>query len=61
MYAKFIKRNLNLITSINDMQLFLDSTRSNINFEFSVAGIHEVWREISLFEHKSQARNFGQL
>ena len=43
------------------MQLFLDSTRSNINFELSVAGIHEVWRETSLFEHKFQARNSGQL
>ena len=45
----------------NDMQLFLDFTQSNSNFEPSVAGIHEVLREMWLFEHNFQARNFSQL
>ena len=41
------------------MQPFLDFTQSSLNFELSVAGIHEVLRKIWLFEHNSQARNFG--
>ena len=45
MYTKLIKRNLKLITSINNMQLFLDSKQSNLDFEFSFAGIHKVFKE----------------
>ena len=47
--------------SINNMQLFLGSTQSNLNSELSFAGISEVLREIWLSEHKFQGRNFGQL
>ena len=61
MYGKLIKRNLRLITSINNMELYADSTLSNLKFDPSFAGIHQVLREIWLFEHKFQARNFGQL
>ena len=61
MDTKLIKSNLKLITLINNMQLFLDSAQSNSNFEPPVAGIHEVLREICLFEHNFQARKFGQL
>ena len=43
------------------MQLFLDSTQFNLNFEPSFVGIHQVLREMWLFEHEFQARNFGQL
>ena len=50
-----------MITLINNMKLFLDSTQSNLNFEPLFAAIHEVSRKIWLFEHKFQARNFGQL
>ena len=51
MYIKSIKRNLKLITSINNISLFLDSTQSNFNSEASFAAIREVLREIRLFEH----------
>ena len=47
--------------SINNMLLFLDSTQSNLNSKLSFVGIHQVLREIWLFEHKFQARNFWQL
>ena len=40
---------------------FLDSTKSNLNFEPLFAAIHEVLREIRPFEHEFQARNFGLL
>ena len=62
MSTKLIKLNLKLtIRSINNMLLFIDSTKSNLNFEPLFAAIHEVLREILLFEHEFQARNFGQL
>ena len=41
------------------MQLFLDSTQSKLNFKPSFVGIHEVLRELWLFKHKFQARNFA--
>ena len=40
------------------LELFLDSTQSNLHFKPSFAAIHEVLRDIWLFEHKFQARNF---
>ena len=43
------------------MQLFLAFTQFILNFESSFAGIREVLRVIWLFEHKFQARKFGQL
>ena len=52
MHSKLIERTLKLIKLINDMILFLDSKQSNLNFEPSFAAIHEVLREIWLFEHK---------
>ena len=58
---KVYKCNLKFITLINNMQLYLDFTKSNLNFEPSFLGIHQVLREIWLFEHKLQGRNFGQL
>ena len=61
LYTKLIKHNLKLITSINKMQLVLDSTQSDLNFEPSFSLIHQVLREIWHFEHTFQARNFGQL
>ena len=54
MYTKLIKRNLKLITLINNTWLFLDSTQSNLNVEPSVARIHEVLKEKWLFEHNFQ-------
>ena len=39
----------------------LSSTQSNLNFEPSVVGIHQVLREILLFEQEFRAGNFGQL
>ena len=39
----------------------LDSTQSSLNFEPSFVEIHQVFREIWLFEHEFQVRNFGQL
>ena len=50
-----------MMTSINNMRLLLDFTQPNLNFEPLFAAIHEVLREIWLFEHKFHARNFGQL
>ena len=61
MYTKLIKRNLKLVTLINNMWLFLDSIQSNLNFEHSFVVIRQVLREICLFEHKFQARKCGQL
>ena len=40
---------------------FLDSTKSNVNFEPLFAPIHKVLREIWPSEHEFQARNFGLL
>ena len=60
-YTKMIKCNWELITSIKNLYLFSDSNQSNVNFEPSFTGILEVLREIWHFEHKFQARNFGQL
>ena len=60
-YTKLIKRKLKLITSINNMQLLINSAQFNLNFEPWFAGIHQVLREIWLSEHEFQARNFGQL
>ena len=34
------------------MQLVLGSAQSNLNFELSLVGIHQVLREIWLFEHQ---------
>ena len=42
------------------MELFLDSTEPNSHFEPLFAEVIEVLREIWPFEHKFQARNFGQ-
>ena len=39
-YTKLIKPNLKLITLINHMYLFLDSTQSNLIFEPSFVGTH---------------------
>ena len=61
MYAKLFKLNLKLITLITNMLLFLNSIQSDLNFEPSFVGIHQVLKEIWLFEHEFQARNFGQL
>ena len=60
-YAKLIKCNLKLIMLINNMLLFSNFTQSNLNFEPSFAGIHQVLREMWLFEPEFQARSFGQL
>ena len=49
---------MKLIMSINNMQLFLDYTQSILNFEPSIAGIHEVLREIKLCEHKISSYKF---
>ena len=43
------------------MQLLLDSTQSNLNFEPSFVAILQVLREKWLFEHEFQARNFDQI
>ena len=45
MDTKLIKRNLKLIMSINNMQLFLHFTQPNLTFEPSFSEIHEVLRE----------------
>ena len=60
-YTKLIKQNLKLITSINNMWLFLNFTQCSLNFEPSFVRIHQVLKDIWLFEHKFQARNFDQL
>ena len=52
MYTNFISHNLKLMTMIDNIQQYLDSIQSNVNFEPSFAAIHEVLREIWLFEHK---------
>ena len=56
-----MKRNLKLIFSANNALLFLYSTQSNLNFQASFVGIRHVLREMLVFEHEFQARNFGQL
>ena len=43
------------------MQPILYATQCNLNFEASFAGIHEILREMWLFERRFQAKNFGQL
>ena len=43
------------------MQLLLDSKQSNLNFEPLFVGIHQVLRDIWLFEPEFQARTFSQL
>ena len=58
---KLMKRNLKLITSINSMQIFLVFKQSNLSFELSFVEIHQVLREIWLFEHEFQASKFGEL
>ena len=40
---------------------FLDSTKSNLNFQPLFAAIHEVLRAIWPFEQEFQARIFGLL
>ena len=50
-YTKLIKRNLKLITPINNMYLFLAS----------FVGIYLVLREIWPSEHEIYTKNFGQL
>ena len=40
---------------------FFYSKRSNLNFEHSFIGIHQVLIEIWLSEHKILTRNFDQL
>ena len=52
MYSKLVKHNLKLTTLISNISLFLDCTQSNLNFEPSFAGIHEILKVIWLFEHK---------
>ena len=47
MYTKLIKHN----STINTVQ-FLNSIQSNLNVEPSFVGIHQVLREIWLFEHE---------
>ena len=34
------------------MELFLDSTQSNLDFDSSFVGVHQVLREIWLFERE---------
>ena len=51
-YTKLIKLNLKLICLTNNMQLVLDSTQSNLNFESSFVRIHQVLVEIWLFKHE---------
>ena len=53
-YTKLINRNLKLIPSINNMLQFFNFTQSNLNFEPSFVGIHQVLREIRLFEPEFQ-------
>ena len=42
-YTKLIKRKLKLKTFIINLELFLNSTESNLNFELSFVGIPEVF------------------
>ena len=49
-----MKSIINILLSLNAMQ-------SDLNFEPSFVGIHQVLKEIWLFEHEFQAINFGQL
>ena len=43
------------------MQLMLDFAQSNLNLVASFVEIYQVLREIWLFEHEFQTRNFWQL
>ena len=43
------------------MQLLLDFTQSNSNFEPSFVGIHQVVKKMWFFKHEFQIINFGQL
>ena len=52
---------MKLTALINDIKLCLASKQSNLNFDPSFVGIHQVLREIWLFEHEFQATNCGQL
>ena len=61
-YTKLMKCiNLKLITLINKIQLFFDSIQFSLKFEPSFVGIHKILREIWLFGHEFQTRNFGHL
>ena len=59
--TKLIKRNLKLIIVIIICNWFQIPHNLSQNFKPLFVGIHQVLREIWLFEHKFQARNFGQL
>ena len=61
MFTKLIKRNLKFMKSIINILVFLNAIQSDLNFEPSFVGIHQVLKEIWLFEHEFQAINFGQL
>ena len=52
---------MKLMTSINNMYLLFNFTQSDLNFEPSFVEIHQVLREIWLFGHDFQTRNFSQL
>ena len=54
-HTKLSKSNLKLIMLINNILLFLDFTQRNLNFESSFVGIHQILREIWLFEHEFQS------
>ena len=43
--------------SIINMLLFLNSVKSDLNFEPSLVGMDQVLREIRLFEHEFQKRD----
>ena len=58
---KLIKHNLEFIALIKSIKLFLDSKRSNLNFEHSFVEIYKVLREMWLFEHEFQTRIFCKL
>ena len=50
-YTKFIKRNVKLITSINDILIIFDCKESNLTFEPSFVEIHQLLRNKWIFEH----------
>ena len=47
-----IMHNLKLITLINDMYPLINCTQFNLHFEPALVEIHQVLREIWLFEHE---------
>ena len=57
-YTKLIKHNLESIALIKILNYF---KQPNLNFEHSFVRIHKVLREMWLFEHEFQSRNFGKL